>query len=93
MPTTINTSAPTSTNPVRRPLAAVDESREIERVVTRLQDHYPMLSSAAIRAAVDGSVHAFDGAQVRKFVPLLVERLARQSLEQVQEVERRVRAG
>jgi hypothetical protein len=89
MPTTLTSPAATSKNPVRPPLIVVDESREIERVVTRLKDRYPALSSAAIRAAVDGSVHAFEGAKVRKFVPLLVERLARVTLEHVQVVDLR----
>ena len=93
MPTTIAPSVPTSKNAVRRPLNVVDEGREIERVVARLQDRYPALSNAAVRAAVDGSVHAFDAAKVRTFVPLLVERLAKERLEHVQVIDLPESAG
>jgi hypothetical protein len=81
MTTTITSPATSSKNPVHRPLDIVDESREIERVMTRLHERYPTLDSTSIRTAVNVSVHAFDGATVRKFVPLLVERMARTSLE------------
>jgi hypothetical protein len=93
MPTTITSPATTSKNPVHRPLVAFNERREIERVVVRLQDRYPALSSTVIRTAVSVALHAFDGAKVRKFVPLLVERLARERLEHVQEIDRRTSAG
>jgi hypothetical protein len=66
----------------------LDESRELERVVTRLRDQYPMLAVAQIRTAVTVAVHAFDGAKVRHFVPLLVERMAKQSLDHVRDSRR-----
>ena len=62
-------------------LEILNEGREIERVVSRLLDRYPMLSLAEIERVVSVALHAFDGARVRHFVPLLVERLADESLE------------
>jgi hypothetical protein len=63
----------------------LNESRELERVVTRLRDQYPTLAPQQIRTAVNVAVHAFDGAKVRHFVPLLVERMARESLDYVRD--------
>jgi hypothetical protein len=89
MPTTITSPSTTCKNPVPGPLVAFDERREIERVVTRLHDRYPELHIDVIRTAVNVALHAFDGAKVRTFVPLLVERLARQSLEHIQVIDLR----
>jgi hypothetical protein len=64
-------------------LEKLNEGREIERVVARLHERYPTLSQADVRRAVTVAIHAFDGAKVRHFVPLLVERMARESLDHV----------
>jgi hypothetical protein len=60
----------------------LDEPRELERVVARLLEQYPAAGETVIRDVVATSVHMFDDATVRKFVPLLVERLARAALNQ-----------
>ncbi len=65
----------------------LNEARELERVVTRLQDSYPTLAPEQVRTAVSVAVHAFDGAPVRHFVPLLVERMARESLTYVRDAQ------
>ncbi len=64
--------------------AALDEPRELQRVVARLLEQYPAVSETVVRDAVATSVHLFNDAPVRKYVPLLVERLARQALNQRQ---------
>ena len=62
--------------------AYLDEPRELERIIARLLEQYPAAGERVVRDVVATSVHVFDGAPVRKFVPLLVERLARQALNQ-----------
>ena len=61
--------------------ARVQETRELETVVARLRDRYPSVGETVIRDVVATSLHMFDDAAVRKFVPLLVEKLARQTLD------------
>jgi hypothetical protein len=60
----------------------LDEPRELQRIVTRLIEQYPAAGETVVRDVVATSLHVFDDATVRKFVPLLVERLARQALNQ-----------
>lgn len=67
--------------------AARDSDRErssealvIEQIVQRLTDTYPELSMNVVGEVVQG-VHArFTHSRVREFVPLLVERRAREQL-------------
>jgi hypothetical protein len=73
--------------------AHLDEPRELERVVTRLLERYPTAGETVVRDVVATSVHLFDHAKVRKFVPLLVEKLAKNTLDRRAEIEIRERAG
>jgi hypothetical protein len=50
-----------------------DESREIDVVVQRISDRFPDLPVEQVREQVLAELDAFDDAQVRDFVPLLVE--------------------
>ena len=58
----------------------MDEQALLGEVVERLTGRYPTLSPDTVNDAVHG-VHArFDGAPIREFVPLLVEREAHTAL-------------
>ncbi len=71
----------------------LDEPRELERVVTRLVEQYPAAGETVVRDIVTTTVHMFDDATVRKFVPLLVERLARAALNERLVIDVRDRTG
>jgi hypothetical protein len=71
----------------------LDEPRELERVVMRLLDSYPAAGETVVRDIVTTSVHLFDDATVRKFVPLLVERLARAALNERRVIDVREETG
>lgn len=47
---------------------------QLGHVITRLQQSYPELGEGEIRAIVTAATREFDGARLRQFVPLLVER-------------------
>ncbi len=53
------------------------ETRACELVVGRLQFSYPELAEAEVREIVYEEVRLLEGARLRQFVPLLVERAAR----------------
>ena len=55
------------------------EWREIQNLIARLIAAYPELSPGAIRALVD-QVHADQTGAIRDFVPITVERIARERL-------------
>ncbi|WP_203230680.1 three-helix bundle dimerization domain-containing protein [Agromyces humi] len=57
-----------------------DEDRAIDEVVSRLSEKFPALSPEYIKGVVDEELHRFDGGRVRDFVPVLVERAAKQRL-------------
>ncbi len=48
-----------------------------DAIVQRLQLHYPTLDALEIRIAVEEVARQFDDAPLQPFVPLLVEKLAR----------------
>jgi putative cell wall-binding protein len=56
------------------------EAAAVENVINRLTTQFPELSRDEIVAVVQGRHHAFDEATVREFVPVLVERSARDDL-------------
>jgi hypothetical protein len=56
------------------------EAESMSRVVTRLRQQFPELSADAVEQAVYGRYDEFDGRPIRDFVPILVERSARQDL-------------
>ena len=57
-----------------------DEDRAIDEVISRLSEKFPSLSHEHIEAVVDEELHRLDGGRVRDFVPVLVERAAKQRL-------------
>ena len=57
-----------------------DEDRAIDEVVSRLSEKFQALSPEHIKDVVDQELHRFDGGRVRDFVPVLVERAAKQRL-------------
>jgi hypothetical protein len=61
----------------------MDEETLIGHVADRLARKYPTLSSAVVSEVVRDLYSTFDGARVRDFVPLIVERRARTALDQL----------
>ena len=57
-----------------------DEAIQIQRVIDRLVALFPSVSSAEIESAVHTVESRFDGAAVRTFVPVLIEKAVRQSI-------------
>ncbi|HEY3713849.1 MAG TPA: hypothetical protein VGL39_04915 [Jatrophihabitantaceae bacterium] len=66
-----------SKHPAQRPHS---EAEAMSHVVDRLRQQFPELSADVIESAVHGRYGTFDGHPVRDFVPILVERAARQEL-------------
>jgi hypothetical protein len=56
------------------------EQAAIRQVTARLVQQFPELSAEEIDRAVTGHYDAFDDSPIRDFVPVLVERAARQQL-------------
>jgi hypothetical protein len=56
------------------------EAAALARVIQRLQGQFPELDQTAIELAVRGRHHAFDESPIRDFVPILVDRSARDDL-------------
>ncbi|BBY64404.1 three-helix bundle dimerization domain-containing protein [Mycolicibacterium helvum] len=59
---------------------ALDETTQLGEVVERLALSYPRLSSSTIAEVVDELRARFNGARIREYVPLLVERRAHTAL-------------
>lgn len=59
-----------------------DEDVVFTEIADRLRERYPQASPDDIEQALDRARHHFDGAKVRDFVPVLVEREARAALDQ-----------
>jgi hypothetical protein len=57
-----------------------DEDRLIEEVVDRLRTVYPSVPEHTVREIVGSVRGRFDGAKIRDFVPLFVERQAKDKL-------------
>ncbi len=57
-------------------MTPTEELRSIELLTARLENRFPDLPSGTVRAAVDSACREFDGARIRDFVPVLVEREA-----------------
>jgi len=56
------------------------ERRALAEVVDRLFDRFPDLSEDRVRAVVTATHQKFEGMRIRDFVPILVERHAREQL-------------
>ncbi|RYU14779.1 three-helix bundle dimerization domain-containing protein [Nocardioides iriomotensis] len=59
---------------------APDEETRVADVRARLRERFPDLDEDLITRAVDEAHRALDGASVRDFVPILVEKRARDVL-------------
>lgn len=55
-----------------------EEQRQIDQVVDRLTELFPYVPDHVISDTVDSAHHRFDGARIREFVPLFVERQCRE---------------
>lgn len=61
---------------------AAREATDIVEVTRRLSTRFPHLPPATVQAAVDQAHQKFDDAPIRDFVPVFVERTARDILAQ-----------
>ena len=57
------------------------EAREIDEVVERLSEKFPQEQPDRIRAVVDAAHQQFAGNPIRDFVPVFVERAAKDVLD------------
>ncbi len=62
---------------------AAREAGDIVEVVRRLSTRFPDLPSATVQTAVDQAHQKFAGARIRDFVPVFVERSARDTLARI----------
>ncbi|WP_141564349.1 three-helix bundle dimerization domain-containing protein [Mycolicibacterium palauense] len=60
--------------------ASMDEQTLVAEVIERLAARYPALSAAEVADVVHEVHAAFNGAPLREYVPLFVERRARSAL-------------
>lgn len=58
--------------------ADISEQRSVEEVIDRLGTKFPDVDRATIQSIVAEEHDAFDGRPVRDFVPVLVEKRAKQ---------------
>ncbi|AZI65754.1 hypothetical protein ATN38_01750 [Rhodococcus sp. FH8] len=57
-----------------------EEDRLIGQTLTRLTAKFPSVSAEAVAGAVESAHAHFAGHRIRDFVPLLVERMAKEKL-------------
>lgn len=55
-----------------------EEADQIDQVIERLRDRYPLLANTDLDVLVHTIHHRYAGCRVHDFVPLLVEKAARQ---------------
>jgi hypothetical protein len=60
---------------------ADDDTRVLDQVRARLHSRFPEASPDHLRNAVESAYHELDGATVRDFVEILVEREAARALD------------
>ncbi|KQR94180.1 hypothetical protein M1742_24920 [Salmonella enterica subsp. enterica serovar Typhimurium] len=58
----------------------VDETEPLADVVRRLHQRFPAIPTERVADAVMAAYYRFDGARIRDFIPVLVERAARNTL-------------
>jgi hypothetical protein len=63
-------------------LAAAHESRELNEVVERLLLRFPDMQEERVRSVVTKAHEKFVGNPIRDFVPVFIERSAREELSQ-----------
>ena len=61
-------------------MQSIDETQALDQVCERLADRFPAVPAATVRLAVDAAHRKLDGRPVRSYVPVLVERAARETL-------------
>ena len=61
-------------------MATTDEARVLHQVSARLHSRFPQAEPDRLRRAVESAYHELDGARVRDFVEILVEREAADTL-------------
>jgi hypothetical protein len=74
-------------------MAQTDEATQIGEVIARVAANYPECSTNDIAIVVQTLHAGFDDAKIREFVPLLVEREARDVLAHQRMVGRTVATG
>jgi hypothetical protein len=57
-------------------MATSEETRVIHQVSARLRTRFPQVGGEDLRDAVETAYHELDGAPIRDFVEILVERAA-----------------
>ena len=57
-------------------MATEDELRAVEQVVVRLSARFPHMPHQRVSEVVESTYHELDGAPIRDFVPILVEKQA-----------------
>ncbi len=62
---------------------ALDETTQLGEVIERLALSYPTLSSSTIAEVVEELHARFNGARIREYVPLFVERRAQTALDEL----------
>ena len=60
--------------------AAAHEARELNEVVERLREQFPDVPEDRVRSVVTKAHEGFAGHPIRDFVPVFVERVARDDL-------------
>lgn len=63
-----------------RDMKTPNEDEAVAEIVSRLSTRFPDAPRADVEAVVDSEHHAYDGRPVRAYVPVLVERGAKQKL-------------
>ena len=61
-------------------MASADETRVLHQVSARLHSRFPETEPDRLRRAVETAYHDLDGAKIRDFVEILVERGAADAL-------------
>ena len=61
-------------------MATPDETRMLLQISARLRSRFPEAEPDRLRRAVESAFHELDGARIRDFVEILVEREAVSSL-------------
>lgn len=64
-------------------MATEDELRAVEQVVDRLRAKFARVPVQRVSEVVDATYHEFDGAPIRDFVPIMVEKSATDRLTQL----------
>jgi hypothetical protein len=61
-------------------MATAEETRVLDQVSARLHSRFPDAAPDRLRHAVESAYHELDGARIRDFVEILVERQAANAL-------------